>query len=335
MDGYLLGKAISGCSRSWAQHLPSKPVFILWPHPASSQQNRDSHTSVPPVSLFMGCRIQPAALQVHPERSRTLGVRTGREGFAPRAAAQDAMKAAWKQVPLPNSLQRVPGWSHLLLLCPAATSRKLHVLASHCLSPGGCNVGCHITCPDCLLPLPGCCSGTVLERWIPQAGCTTGLSSYPAARERPLHPLKGPALKFLMEIGARAEGSNSVLIQVLQNWRHSLTHHRACPCEAGADTTWLGGAEPSAALSLLGTYGPNPPIYCPEPFLTCHPAYSCQPNSPALLRLFGAASSLFLGAFPLSHTFRHCLSPEHGSSPHLYSPQVLCHLQTPRCQPCD
>lgn len=46
------------------------------------------------------------------------------------------MKAAWKQVPLPNSLQRVPGWSHLLLLCLAATAGKLHVLASHPLSLG-------------------------------------------------------------------------------------------------------------------------------------------------------------------------------------------------------
>lgn len=70
-----------------------------------------------------------------------LGVRTGREGSAPRAAAQDAMKAAWKQVLLPDSLQRVPGGSHLLLLCLAATSRKLHVLALQCLSPGCYSVG--------------------------------------------------------------------------------------------------------------------------------------------------------------------------------------------------
>lgn len=46
------------------------------------------------------------------------------------------MKVAWKQVPLPDSLQIVPGWSHFLLLCLAATSGKLHVLASHRLSLG-------------------------------------------------------------------------------------------------------------------------------------------------------------------------------------------------------
>lgn len=144
------------------------------------------------------------------------------------------------------------------------------------------------------------------------------------ARERPLHPLKGPALRFLLEIGARAEGSNSVLIQLLQSWRHSLTHHRACPHEAGADTTWLGGGQPSAALSSLGTHGPKPPIYCPEPFLTCHPTHSCQPNSPVWLRLLGAASRLLLGAFPPSPTFRHCLSPEPGSSPpSLFSPSTV------------
>lgn len=98
------------------------------------------------------------------------------------------MKAAWKQVLLPGSLQRVPGGSHLLLLCLAVTSRKPHALASQCLSPGRCSVGCHVTCPNCLLTFPGCCLGTGLEGWTPQAGCTTGVSSNPMAKERPLHP---------------------------------------------------------------------------------------------------------------------------------------------------
>ena len=138
-------------------HLSRREIHI-----AQSHQSRSSWGA--------GFSLLPSKCTLKGAEQWVLGLA---EGYAPRAAAQDAMKAAWKQAPLPNSLQRVPGWSHLLLLYPAATSCKLHVLASHCLSPGGCNVGCHITRPDCLLCFPGCCFCTGLERWTPHAGCTT------------------------------------------------------------------------------------------------------------------------------------------------------------------
>lgn len=49
-----------------------------------------------------------------------------------------------------------------------------------------------------------------------------------------------------------------------------------------------------------------------------------QPNDPALLRFFCVAVGLFLGTFPLPHRFRHCLSPQPGSSPpSLFSPSTV------------
>lgn len=193
-----LGKEILAAVAAGLSACPAE--LCPFPHhtPPCLSRATETHTAQSQQPRTSGGRIQSAALQNSPSKELSTGCQDWQRGFAHRAAAQDAMKMHGGKSPWHTPCKGSLGGhicSHCAFQLPLASCSSLS--QRHCLSLEGCNVGCPVTCPDCLLPLPGCCSGLGWFRMDPTGrlyhmafftthGC--GRGSAPLKRSSPMIP---------------------------------------------------------------------------------------------------------------------------------------------------